>query len=101
LLESNGLEIAAEAGSPVKAVWAGKILYASQFRGYGKLMIIDHGDKYYSLYAQVAQFARQVGEQVLPGETVAYSGFEGRDFLYFEIRKSGKPLDPLPWLKKR
>ncbi|MCK4537019.1 MAG: peptidoglycan DD-metalloendopeptidase family protein [Desulfuromonadales bacterium] len=101
LLESNGLEIVAEVGSPVQAVWSGKVLYASPFRGYGKLMIIDHGDKYYSLYAQVARFAKQAGEQVSPGETVAYSGFEGRDYLYFEVRQSGKPLDPLPWLKRR
>jgi septal ring factor EnvC (AmiA/AmiB activator) len=101
LLESNGLEIATEAGSPVKAVWSGRVLYASPFRGYGKLMIIDHGEKYYSLYAQVARFAKQIGEHVSPGETVAYSGFEGRDFLYFEVRHSGKPLDPLPWLTRR
>ncbi len=101
LLESNGLEITAPAGSPVKAIWSGKVLFASPFRGYGKLIIIDHGDKYYSLYAQVADFTKQVGEEVLSGETVAYSGFEGRDFLYFEIRRSGKPIDPMPWLKGR
>lgn len=101
LLESNGLEIAAEAGSEVKAVWSGKVLYASLLRGYGKLMIIDHGDKYYSLYAQVADFAKQAGEQVTAGETIASSGFEGRDFLYFEIRRSGKPVDPLSWLQRQ
>lgn len=101
LLESNGLEIAAAVGTPVKAVWAGKVLYASPFRGYGKLLIIDHGEKYYSLYAHVAQLVKHVGEQVTAGETIAYSGFEGRDFLYFEVRHSGKPLDPLPWLKPR
>ena len=101
LIENNGLEIAVPAGTPVKAVWGGKVLYASPFRGYGKLMIIDHGDKYYSLYAQVAEFKKQAGDLVSPGETVARTGFEGRDFLYFEVRRSGKPLDPLPWLKPR
>lgn len=101
MIESNGLEITVPAGSPVKAVWGGKVLYASPFRGYGKLMIIDHGDKYYSLYAQVDEFTKQVGDPVSPGETVARTGFEGRDFLYFEVRKSGKPLDPLPWLEPR
>lgn len=101
MIESNGLDIAVPAGSPVKAVWGGKVLYASPFRGYGKLMIIDHGNKYYSLYAQVAEFTKQAGDSVSAGETVARSGFEGRDFLYFEVRKSGKPLDPVPWLKPR
>ncbi|HKL25491.1 MAG TPA: peptidoglycan DD-metalloendopeptidase family protein [Desulfuromonadales bacterium] len=101
LIENNGLEIAVPAGTPVKAVWGGKVLYASPFRGYGKLMIIDHGEKYYSLYAQVAEFSKQSGDLVSPGETVARTGFEGRDFLYFEVRRSGKPLDPLPWLKSR
>jgi septal ring factor EnvC (AmiA/AmiB activator) len=101
LLESNGLEITASVGTPVKAVWGGKVLYSSPFRGYGNLMIIDHGGKYYSLYAHVAQFAKHSGDQVAVGETIAYTGFEGRDFLYFEVRHSGKPLDPLPWLETR
>lgn len=101
LLESNGLEIAAAVGSPVKSIWGGKVLFASPFKGYGKLMIIDHGEKYYSLYAHVSHFEKQTGEQVAAGETIAHTGFEGRDFLYFEIRSSGKPFDPLPWLKTR
>ncbi len=101
MLESHGLEVAAAIGSPVRSVWGGKVLYASPFRGYGKLMIIDHGEKFYSLYAHVARFVKQSGEQVAPGDVIAYSGFEGRDSLYFEIRRSGQPLDPLPWLKAR
>ena len=101
MFESHGFEIAAVVGSPVRAVWGGKVLFASPFRGYGKLMILDHGEKYYSLYAHVARFEKQAGEQVAAGDLIAYSGFEGRDALYFEIRRSGQPLDPKPWLKPR
>jgi len=101
LLESNGLEIEAEVGTPVKVVAAGKVIYASRLRGYGKLMVVDHGGKYYSLYAQMQRFAKEVGNAVAPGEILAYSGFEGRDTIYFEIRYRGEPQDPKSWLMAR
>lgn len=101
LIESNGLEIDASAGTEVKAVASGKVLFAKRLRGYGKLLIIDHGNKDYSLYAQVDQIAKEVGDQVAAGELLAYSGFEGRDYVYFEIRHGGQPLDPEDWLKPR
>lgn len=101
MLESNGLEIEASVGTPVRTIWAGKILYASRLRGYGKLMVIDHGSKYYSLYAHVDRFNKKVGDRVAPGDVIAYSGFEGRDSLYFEVRHGGAPLDPQKWLKPR
>ena len=101
MLESNGLEIGSPSGTAVNAVWTGKVLYASDFRGYGKLMIIDHGNKYFTLYAQMNRFMKQVGEQVTSGEVIAYSGFEGRDYVYFEIRHNGQPVDPRPWLSSQ
>jgi len=101
LIESNGLEIAVPPQTPVKAVWKGRVLYASPLKGFGNLMIIDHGDKYYSLYAHAASFARKTGELVGAGDLIAFSGHEGRDALYFEIRHRGAPVDPLPWLAPR
>ena len=101
LIESHGYEIEADIGTPVNAAASGKVIFANSLRGYGKLMILDHGDKYYSLYAHMARFKKQVGDLVSTAEVVAYSGFEGRDTIYFEIRKGGKPLNPGDWLKPR
>ena len=101
LIESNGLEIAVPPQTPVKSVWQGRVLYASPLKGFGNLMIIDHGDKYYSLYAHAASFARKTGDVVGAGEVIAWSGHEGRDAVYFEIRHRGAPVDPLPWLAPR
>ncbi len=101
LIESHGIEIEAAVGTSVKVVAPGKVLYANSLRGYGKLLIVDHGGKDYSLYAHMNQFTKQVGDMVASGETIAYSGSENRDSIYFEIRHGGKPLDPKPWLKPR
>jgi septal ring factor EnvC (AmiA/AmiB activator) len=101
LIESHGYEIESDVGAAVNASANGKIIFANSLRGYGKLMILDHGNKYYSLYAHISRFAKQVGDVVAAAETIAYSGFEGRDTVYFEIRKGGKPLDPGNWLKPR
>lgn len=101
LIESNGLEIVVSPQTPVKAVWSGRVLYASPLKGFGNLMVIDHGDKYYTLYAHAARFTQKVGDLVGPGDVVAYSGFEGRDAVYFEIRHRGTPVDPALWLAPR
>lgn len=101
LIESHGFDIEADVGTPVKAVATGKVIFAKQLRGYGKLMIIDHGQKFYTLYAHMARFTKKLGEMVAADEVVAFSGFEGRDAVYFEIRQGGKPLDPSDWLKPR
>jgi len=77
------------------------VIFANSLRGYGKLMIIDHGSKYYTLYAHVARFTKQVGDATAAQEVIAYSGYEGRDAVYFEIRQGGKPLNPAEWLKPR
>ena len=101
LIESHGLDIEAAVGTPVQAVATGRVIFAKNLRGYGKLLIVDHGNKYYTLYAHVARFTKQVGELAAAGEVVAYSGYEGRDAVYFEIRQGGKPIDPADWLKPR
>jgi septal ring factor EnvC (AmiA/AmiB activator) len=101
LIESHGFDIQAPVGTPVVATAAGKVIFANSLRGYGKLMIIDHGSKYYTLYAHVARFTKQIGGYVAADEVIAYSGYEGRDAVYFEIRQGGKPLNPADWLKPR
>lgn len=101
LYESHGIEISASSQQPVTAVWSGRVAFASEFKGYGNLLILDHGDSYYTLYAQASRLAKRVGEAVGQGETVAYAGFEGSDTVYFEIRHRGTPLNPASWLKPR
>jgi septal ring factor EnvC (AmiA/AmiB activator) len=97
----NGIEIAAEAGSAVKAIDAGKVAYADIFSGFGQLVILDHGQKTYSLYGHLSAMAVQRGGTVERGQTVGSSGATptGVPAVYFELRIDGKPVDPVQWLK--
>jgi septal ring factor EnvC (AmiA/AmiB activator) len=101
LIESHGFDIATDVGTPVHAAAPGTVIFANSLRGYGNLIIIDHGNKFYTLYAHVARFTKQVGDSAKSDEVIAYSGYEGRDAVYFEIRQGGKPLDPADWLRAR
>ena len=101
LIESHGFDIEADVGTPVHAAAAGKVIFANNLRGYGNLMIIDHGSKLYTLYAHMARFTKRVGESAAAEEIIAYSGYDDRDAIYFEIRQGGRPLDPADWLKPR
>ena len=98
----NGIEIAAEAGSPVKAIDQGKVAYADIFSGFGQLVILDHGQKTYSLYGHLSAMAVQRGGAVERGQTVGSSGANptGAPVVYFELRIDGKPVDPVQWLKR-
>ncbi len=98
---SNGIEIRAPAGTDVRAVAEGRVVFAGWFRGYGKMLILDHGDQFYTLYAHAAELYKAVGETVRQGDRVASvgdTGTLGDPVLYFEIRQAGKPLDPADWL---
>jgi septal ring factor EnvC (AmiA/AmiB activator) len=98
---SNGIEIRAPVGSDVRAVYDGRVVYVGWFRGYGKMLILDHGDQFYTLYAHASELYKAVGEVVRQGEVVAAAGDTGAldgPGLYFEIRQGGKPLDPAEWL---
>ena len=98
----KGIEIAAEQGEAIKAIHEGKILYAEWFKGYGNIVIVDHGDSYYSLSAHLSQINKRVGERVEAGEIIALSGDTGSlkgPCLYFELRHHGEPLDPSEWLR--
>lgn len=98
----NGIEIAADAGSPVKAIDEGKVAYADLFSGFGQLVILDHGQKTYSLYGHLSTMAVQRGGTVERGQTVGSSGANptGVPAVYFELRIDGKPVDPVVWLKR-
>jgi murein hydrolase activator len=99
--ESNGVEIAARPGTPVKAVASGKIVFADYFKGYGNLYILSHPGGYHTLYAQTDRMQKKVGADVSAGTLLGYSGLAGRDSIYFEIRSKGSPVNPLSWLTKR
>lgn len=96
--QSHGIEIEVSGELPVKSVWSGKVVFANVFKGYNNLLIIDHGDGYYTLYAQTSQLSCNVGDKISRGQVVAQTdGSAGR--FYFEIRKGGTPLDPKKWLE--
>lgn len=99
--QSQGLELTVANEASVAAVWPGRVVFASPFRGYGNLLILDHGDGYYTLYAQVSGVNRKVGDQVAAGDLLASPGGDGADRVYFEIRKGSTPLDPGEWLRPR
>jgi septal ring factor EnvC (AmiA/AmiB activator) len=101
MYDSHGIEIAAVGENPIRAVGPGRVLFANWFKGYGNLMIIDHGDAYYSLYAQASRLSKKVGDLLAQGDILGYSGLEGSKGVYFEIRRGGTPLDPLAWLLPR
>lgn len=103
-LRSRGVVIATRAGEDVHAVAAGQVVFADWFRNLGLLIIIDHGQGYMSLYGHNQSLYREEGDQVRAGEVIAGAGNSGgasHDGLYFEIRKQGKPANPLRWLAKR
>ena len=99
---SNGISIAAPAGADIRAVYEGKVIFADYFKGYGNMVIIDHGGGFFSLYAHTSRIARRVGAQVAHNETVASVGDVDSPrgpMLYFELRYQGKPVDPAPWFR--
>ncbi len=99
----KGLFIRADAGQTVKAVADGRVVYADWLRGFGNLLIIDHGGGYMSLYGNNESLLKQVGEKTQSGETVASVGSSGgalESGVYFELRHEGRPFDPLKWLAR-
>jgi septal ring factor EnvC (AmiA/AmiB activator) len=98
----NGIQISLPEGQPVHAVHDGVVAYAGPFTGYGTLLILDHGDKAYSLYGHLAGVTVKRGDRVEPGTTVGLTGRDlaGNPALYFELRVDGSPVDPLQWLKR-
>lgn len=100
----QGIDIGARTGEQIKAVEKGKVVFADRFAGYGNMIIIDHGDRFFTIYAHLLEIIKKNGDVVKRGETVGLVGdsdsLAGAK-LYFEMRKDGRPIDPLPWLRKQ
>lgn len=99
----SGIEVSLPEGEAIHAVHDGTIAYAAPFTGYGNLVIIDHGNRSYSLYGFLQSIDVHKGEHVDPATTVGLAGrdLEGNPSLYFELRIDGQAVDPLQWLKRR
>lgn len=100
----KGLFIQTARGTPVKAIAGGSVVFADWMRGFGNLVILDHGDGYLSIYGYNESVSRKVGDSVKNGDVIASVGTNGGDSesgLYFEIRRHGRPLDPLKWASSR
>ncbi len=97
----NGIEIAAKADTPVAAVYDGAVVFADRFKGYGLMVVLDHGGRHHTLYAHLSQAMVAPEQKIAAGDTLGLVGssLEGPG-LYFEVRFQGKPEDPTEWLKR-
>lgn len=99
----SGIDIQTDRGEPIRAVAPGNILFADWFKGYGNMIILDHGDNYYTLYAHIEELFKTKGDRVERGEVIATVGDSASltgPGLYFEVRHHGKPENPMQWLKQ-
>ncbi|MDT8408631.1 MAG: peptidoglycan DD-metalloendopeptidase family protein [Wenzhouxiangellaceae bacterium] len=102
-LSWQGWLISASVGDPVTAVGYGRIAYADWLRGYGMMVIIDHGDGFMTLYGRNQSLLAEVGDWVGPGEIIALAGNSGggsEPGLYFQLRHNGRPIDPASWIAR-
>ena len=99
----SGINIQAERGEPIRSVSNGHVIFANWFKGFGNMMILDHGDHYYTVYAHLEEVFKVKGDRVDQGEVIATVGDSGSmrgPALHFEVRHHGKPIDPLKWIQK-
>lgn len=99
---SKGLSISASAGADIKSIYEGTVIFADYFKGFGNMIIVDHGGGYFSLYAHAARLSKKVGAEVARHEQIAVVGdidSSKGSMLYFEIRHQGKPVDPAGWVR--
>lgn len=100
----RGIDIAARVGDEVRVVHDGQVVYADWYKGYGRLVIVDHGEGLYSLYGHLSQLEVGGGDRVTRGQVIGLAGDTGSlkgPKLYFEVRRNGEAEDPLLWLAKR
>jgi septal ring factor EnvC (AmiA/AmiB activator) len=98
----SGINIQADRGEPVHAISEGVTLFSNWFKGYGNMVIIDHGNHYYTVYAHLEEIFKSPGDSVQAGEVIATVGDTGSlsgPGLHFEVRHHGKPLDPMLWIR--
>ncbi len=99
----NGIEIQAAMGTEIRAVLPGKVLYADWFKGFGNIVIIDHGEHVFTVSGYCSQLLKKAGEEVAQGEAIGLVGSAGSlkgPSLYFEIRHQGKTQDPMDWISQ-
>jgi septal ring factor EnvC (AmiA/AmiB activator) len=103
-VQRKGIEIRTPEGSAIHAVMPGTVVYADWLKGYGLVIIIDHANGFFSLYAHASKILTMVGAQVTAGQAIGETGdtgMTGENTLYFELREGADPVDPLQWLSKR
>lgn len=103
-VQKKGIEIRTEEGSAIRAVMPGTVAYADWLKGYGLVVILDHANGFFSLYAHASKLLAKIGEQVQTGQMIGETGdtgLTGENTLYFELREGAEPVDPLAWLAKR
>jgi septal ring factor EnvC (AmiA/AmiB activator) len=101
-VSSKGLTLITRAGAVVVAPYDGQVEFAGPFKGYGQILIIQHGDGYHSLLAGLDRIDGAVGDWLVAGEPVGAMGSgEPKPRLYLELRHNGQPINPLPWLATR
>ncbi len=97
-----GIDIAAAPGQDVRAVFDGRVVFSDWFKGYGQMVVVDHGDGYLSVYGHVDERLVTAGQDIGKGDVIARSGEDGsfdQPGVYFEIRHDGRPEDPARWLR--
>lgn len=103
-VQRKGIEIRATEGSLIHAVMPGTVVYADWLKGYGLVIILDHANGFFSLYAHASKILTTVGAQVTANQAIGETGDTGmtkENTLYFELREGAEPVDPLQWLTKR
>jgi septal ring factor EnvC (AmiA/AmiB activator) len=100
----NGIHIRTDASADARSVYAGKVIFAEWFKGFGQLVIVNHGSGYHTLYGNLSEIFSRVGDIIKENQIIGKVGTSGilnAPGLYFEIRYNGKPLDPTQWLKRK
>lgn len=99
----KGIDIDAPMGESVRAAEKGRVVFADRLTGYGRMVIVDHGERFYTVYAHLSDIVKKTGDELARGAIlgrVGDSDSPGGAKLYFELRKDGRSIDPLPWFRK-
>ena len=104
IINAKGVLFVVQSDVPIKAVYPGVVVWSEWLKGYGNTIILDHGDRYFTIYAHVGDTDAKIGDEVKAGQSIGKVGDAGlgkEKTLYFEIRHGEKPLNPEEWLASR